>query len=168
MDILFAENPYTRVVDCEIRNDLLLTEPEYLLVKTPDINCILGDKLTAFAPHTTGIPLNAKKDMEVMKQMYDVGTLLDEFTDFNLVYDTYFKVAAEEISYRGNNITVGDAIKDTYMSAACIASRGTLSSGRVSFICTGIRDLRGHIYAENYSSCQSHVYGCMPVKETVL
>ncbi len=77
LDILFAENPYTKVVDCEIRNDLLLTEPEYLLVKTPDINCILGDKLTAFAPHTTGIPLNVKKDMEVMKQMYDVGALLE-------------------------------------------------------------------------------------------
>ena len=37
--------------------------------------------------------------MEVMKQMYDVGTLLDEFTDFNLVYDTYFKVATEEIFF---------------------------------------------------------------------
>jgi len=45
--------------------------------------------------------------MEVMKQMYDVGTLLDEFTDFELVYDTYFKVAVEEIFYRGNDITVG-------------------------------------------------------------
>ena len=151
LDILFAENPYTKVVDCEIRNDLLLTEPEYLLVKTPDINCILGDKLTAFAPHTTGIPLNVKKDMEVMKQMYDVGTLLDEFTDFDLVYDTYCKVAAEEISYRGNDITVGDAIKDTYMSAACIASRGTLSTEEYPLYVQGIRDLRGHIYAENYS-----------------
>lgn len=50
--------------------------------------------------------------MEVMKQMYDVGTLLDEFTDFDLVYDTYCKVEAEEISYRGNDITVGDAIKE--------------------------------------------------------
>ncbi len=115
LDILFAENPYTKVVDREIRNDLLLTEPEYLLVKTPDINCILGDKLTAFAPHTTGIPLNVKKDMEVMKQMYDVGTLLDEFTDFDLVYDTYCKVAAEEISYGGNDIIVGDAIKAEHL-----------------------------------------------------
>ena len=53
--------------------------------------------------------------MEVMKQMYDVGTLLDEFTDFDLVYDTYFKVAAEEISYRGNDITVGDAIKAEHL-----------------------------------------------------
>ena len=89
--------------------------------------------------------------MEVMKQMYDVGTLLGEFTDFDLVYDTYCKVAAEEISYRGNDITVGDAIKDTYMSAACIASRGTLSTEEYPLYVQGIRDLRGHIYAENYS-----------------
>lgn len=151
LDILFAENPYARLVECEIKNELLLTEPEILTVKTPDINCILGDKLTAFAPHTTGIPLNMKKDMEVMKQMYDVGTLLDEFTEFQLVYDTYFKVAAEEISYRGNDITVEDAIKDTFMSAACIASRGALFAGEYPLYVQGIRDLRGHIYAENYS-----------------
>lgn len=30
--------------------------PEYLTVKVPYIESILGDKLTAFAPHTTGIP----------------------------------------------------------------------------------------------------------------
>ena len=89
--------------------------------------------------------------MEVMKQMYDVGTLLDEFTDFELVYDTYFKVAEKEIAYRGNDITVGDAIKDTYMSAACIASRGALFPEEYSLYVQGIRDLRGHIYAENYS-----------------
>ena len=35
--------------------------------------------------------------------------------DFDLVYDTYCKVAAEEISYRGNNITVGDAIKAEHL-----------------------------------------------------
>lgn len=86
-----------------------------------------------------------------MKQMYDVGTLLDEFTDFELVYDTYFKVAAEEISYRGNDITVEDAIRDTYMSAACIASRGALFPEEYLLYVQGIRDLRGHIYAENYS-----------------
>ncbi|MCA5577314.1 hypothetical protein [Enterocloster clostridioformis] len=59
--------------------------------------------------------------------MYDVATLLDEFTDFELMYDSYFKVIAEEIPHRGNDIIVEDAIKDTYISAICIASRGTLS-----------------------------------------
>lgn len=151
LDILFAENPFARLIDCEIKNDMLLTKPKFLTVKTPDINCILGDKLTAFAPHTIGIPLNMKKDMEVMKQMYDVGTLLNEFTDFKLVYDTYFKVAAGEIFYRGNEITIEEAIKDTFRAAACIVSRGSLSPDEYPLYVQGIRDLRGHIYAENYS-----------------
>ena len=37
------------------------------------------------------------------------------------------------------------------MSAACIASRGTLSTEEYPLYVQGIRDLRGHIYAENYS-----------------
>lgn len=37
---------------------LLLKHPMRL---STDINCILGDKLTVFAPHTTGIPLNVNK-----------------------------------------------------------------------------------------------------------
>lgn len=49
------------------------SEPE---VTIPDLNCILGDKLTAFAPHTTGIPLGVGKDVEVLKQMYDVASLI--------------------------------------------------------------------------------------------
>lgn len=69
--------------------------------------------------------------------------------DKAIIFDN--SVIAEEISYRGNNITVGDAIKDTYMSAACIVSRGILSSEEYPLYVQGIRDLRGHIYAENYS-----------------
>jgi len=75
-----------------IRSELLITGPEYLSVKVPGIDCILGDKLTAFAPHTTGIPVNAGKDMEVMKQFYDICRLLDVFTDFDMVYKTYEEV----------------------------------------------------------------------------
>lgn len=75
LDVLYEENHYERVVECEIKNELLLTEPEMLKVKVPSIECILGDKLTAFAPHTTGIPLGEGKDMEVMKQLFDVSTL---------------------------------------------------------------------------------------------
>ena len=52
-------------------------EPENLIVDLPSVNCILADKLIAFAPHTTGIPLNIGKDMEVMKQFYDVSSLSD-------------------------------------------------------------------------------------------
>ncbi len=82
LDVLFEHNHYSELVQKEIQNDLLLTEPEYITVSLPSANCILADKLTAFAPRTTGIPLNSGKDMEVMKQFYDVSSLLEIFTDF--------------------------------------------------------------------------------------
>lgn len=89
LDVLFEENHYAETIKKEIRNDLLLTEPEYLNVNIPSANCILADKLTAFAPHTTGIPLGVGKDMEVMKQLYDVISLLDIFTGCDKILPTY-------------------------------------------------------------------------------
>ncbi|MCR5010972.1 MAG: hypothetical protein K6A72_01380, partial [Lachnospiraceae bacterium] len=45
------DNPYLKVTERPIRSRLLLSEGEDLMVSLPDKNCILGDKLTAFAPH---------------------------------------------------------------------------------------------------------------------
>ena len=54
LDVLFEENHYAELISKEIRNELLQTQPEYLAVQIPSADCILADKLTAFAPHTTG------------------------------------------------------------------------------------------------------------------
>jgi predicted nucleotidyltransferase component of viral defense system len=150
LDVLFEENPYAHLLEKEISNELLLTQGEMLTVKVPNVNGILADKLTAFAPHTTGIPLNVGKDMEVMKQMYDVCTLIDAFTDFAEVRDTYMRISKTEIAYRGTDIKPDDALMDTFQAAACIASRGKMV-GEYKLYVGGIRDLRGHIFAENYS-----------------
>lgn len=53
LDILFEENHYQTILEKPIINDLLLTVGENLTVKIPDVNGILGDKLTAFAPQTS-------------------------------------------------------------------------------------------------------------------
>lgn len=151
LDVLFEENHYAETIKKEIRNDLLLTEPEYLQVEIPSADCILADKLTAFAPHTTGIPLNAGKDMEVMKQLYDVCSLLEIFSDCAKVKDTYEPIAMAEIEYRGKDLTPNDCLWDTFDAALCIASRGKVGAEEYPLYVKGIRDLRGHIYAENYS-----------------
>ena len=54
------DNPYTTLQKKNVQNELLLT-----------------DKLTAFDPHTTGIPLGQNKELEIMKQLYDVATLTE-------------------------------------------------------------------------------------------
>ena len=93
LDVLFENNHYAEVETKEIRNDLLLTEEEYLTVKIPSADCILADKLTAFAPHTTGVELNKGKDMEVMKQLYDVCSLIEVFKECDVVKRTYEPIA---------------------------------------------------------------------------
>lgn len=151
LDVVYENSHYERIVEREIRNELLLVEPEILKVKVPSVECILGDKLTAFAPHTTGIPLGTHKDMEVMKQLYDVSTLVDEIKDFNEVKSTYLKVVQAEIAYRGIEASPEMCLQDTLEASLCIASRGKYKAEDYPLYVAGIRDLRGHIYSENYS-----------------
>lgn len=46
LDVLFEHNHYSELVQKEIQNDLLLTEPEYLTVSLPSANCM---KLQGFS-----------------------------------------------------------------------------------------------------------------------
>ena len=50
LDILFESCKYAKTIEKNIDCKLLITEPEYLRVRVPDVNSILADKLTAFAP----------------------------------------------------------------------------------------------------------------------
>lgn len=56
LDVLFEEIHYANVVELPIQSRLLKTEGDPVMVKLPSKEDLLGDKLTAFAPHTTGIP----------------------------------------------------------------------------------------------------------------
>ena len=69
--------PYNQIIDVEISSKFLKYDDVITKVHMPSINCILGDKLTAFAPNTTGIPYKVGKEMEIIKQLYDVANLFD-------------------------------------------------------------------------------------------
>ncbi|MCD7834522.1 MAG: nucleotidyl transferase AbiEii/AbiGii toxin family protein [Lachnospiraceae bacterium] len=152
LDVLFEDAKYTCLVSKQIKNELLITDGEMLDVSIPSVECVLGDKLTAFAPHTTGVRLNDNKDMEIAKQFYDVLTLINIASDFEKVRDTYYKLVQDEIAYRGLDISSEDALRDTYMTAACIASRGKIAREDYGFYLRGIRDVRNHIFYENFSA----------------
>lgn len=151
LDVLYEHQQYEKLVSREIRNDLLLTESDYFSVMIPDENSILADKLTAFAPHTTGILLGEDKDMEVMKQMYDVSSLLDVFTDFNAVQKTYNRIVQDEIAYRGISQTAADCLQDTFDAALCIACKGKYKPDEYNLYLNAARSLRHHIFSEHYS-----------------
>ena len=158
LDILFESSKYANTLDKNIDCGLLLTEPEYLQVKVPDINSILADKLTAFAPHTTGVLIGTGKDLEIMKQMFDVYSLICVFDNFNAVYKTYYRIVEDEIAYRGIEVTAKDVLMDTYQAAICIASRGIYCAEDYQSYLKGIRSLAGHIYSLDYSAEVASTY----------
>ena len=149
--MLFEKNHYAALVKREIRNDLLLTEPKYLTVQIPSADCILADKLTAFAPHTTGIPLNGGKDMEVMKQFYDISCLIDLLSDWDKLRHTYEAIALTELAYRGVDAASRDCLLDTLQAALCVAGRGKIHCEEYPSYVRGARELRGHIFSESFT-----------------
>ena len=151
LDVLFQQNKYTKTVKKEIKNELLKIDEPYYSVLVPTAECILGDKLTAFAPHTTGILLGEDKDLEVMKQMFDCACLMDVVEDFSNIKDTYQKIAEAEIAYRGLNITFKEVLLDTINAAICLMSRGLSNPADYEYFIKGIDGLKAHIFSGKYS-----------------
>jgi hypothetical protein len=104
-----------------------------LQVNVPSLEDILGDKFTAFAPNTTGIPYFKKEDsmsMEIIKQLYDIGNLFDVAQDLDIIKTTFYQFAKTEIAYRNSEeITESDVLEDIYQTALSIVSRGTDGNG---------------------------------------
>ncbi len=115
---------------------------------------MLGDKLTAFAPYTTGIPYMRNENsmsMEIIKQLYDIGNLFDALNDLNLIKDTYNKNVNVEIKYRKlDGIAHTHVLEDTYQTALCIALRGLDGKGDFAELSTGIQRVAGYIFSEAY------------------
>lgn len=160
LDVLFEKNNYNNILEKPIKNNLLLTEGEDCFVKIPSINSILGDKLTAFAPHTTGIPFKIEKDLEIIKQLYDCYTLLTLMTDFSEVCDVYNKVVKTELNYRGKDMSHKKVLEDTIRSCFCIISKGVLFREDYKYFSNGIRRISGHIYKEAFNGEKAAYIAC--------
>lgn len=155
LDVLFEENHYNDVVLLPIRSPFLKTEGEDILVKVPSIADLLGDKLTAFAPHTTGIPFYKRErdcSMEIIKQMYDIACLYDLTENLNPTDETYDSLVAQELGYR-NLLDIGkeDVLQDTLNAAMNISTKGLLNIEEFQLYLNGITRIRGFIHSETYS-----------------
>lgn len=151
LDILFSEIPYVKTIEKEVKNELLLVDGVKTMVTVPSAECILGDKLTAFAPHTIGVPLGVGKSMEIAKQMFDVATLIDAMKSQDVVKQTYNNVVLEELGYRGITISKEEVLQDTINACLSIISRGTMYKEDYVEYLKGIKAVGTHILFMNYS-----------------
>lgn len=163
LDVLFAENHYAKTLIKPIRNPFLLSEGNDLSVKIPSPESILGDKLTAFAPHTIGVryfndDFSNDKRLEVMKQLFDVVSLLDIASDFADVRIAYFAIAKQEISYRNIDVTPVDCLMDSFQTALALLSWGKFGKEDYRNLVEGTNRIRMHIVNQSFSMNATALY----------
>lgn len=129
LDVLFIANPYPTTNEVEINCKWILAKEPFYKVTIPSINSILGDKLTAFAPNTTGIPYWLKKPnapdkrMEIIKQLYDVSNLINHCDTILETKMSFYTTANHQIKFRNLKITENDVIEDVFNTALLLAKR---------------------------------------------
>lgn len=123
LDILFQENKYPKIQGVKIESNWLNTTNSSASVLIPTINSILGDKLTAFAPNTTGVPYFKHKELEIVKQLYDVALLIRKTNNLEYVYHSFRSIANDEITYRNLSIRCEDVLDDIIQTALLISLR---------------------------------------------
>ncbi len=155
LDVLFEETHYSKIVSLPIQSPLLITNEPPVMVNLPSHEDLLGDKLTAFAPYTTGIPFfkgERNCSMEIIKQLFDVASLFDVTENLNITRTTFSKIAALELQYRhkepDNTLQVLD---DIYQTALCICMRGQQDPDEYRLLQDGIRRIGNFMIGDKYT-----------------
>jgi len=152
LDILFEENPYPLLQKVNIVSPLISVNGEIITVICPALECLLGDKLTAFAPHTTGINYGVGKELEIAKQLYDVAVLFDASADVNLVGAAFESMALKQLSYRAmSEQSCADVLMDVFHTAVLIGMRGSSSPAEYAELLDGFKKLAAFVYSGFFS-----------------
>lgn len=152
LDVLYEESHYGNYTNAiEIISPFIKSEGENIKVTVPIPEAILGDKLTAFAPNTTGVPYGREKEVEIIKQLFDVGNLFDMVTDMTIVSKVFTKFAQTELAYRGlKELNKDDVLNDIFQTALVMATRGKSGIGDYNELQKGVQNIKNFIYSENF------------------
>ncbi len=155
LDVMFEDIHYLKVKPIPIQSRFLKLYGEPVMVNVPGIADLLGDKLTAFAPNTTGIPyFKGTKDcsMEIIKQLYDIASLFDVTNDLTVVSETFKKFAAIELQYRNlDSQNIDQVLDDIYQTSLTLCLRGHIEPATFKLLQTGTKRIQSFIHSEKYN-----------------
>lgn len=153
LDVLYEDTHYHQIMEHPVINQFIELDSEPSMVKVPSVGDILGDKLTAFAPNTTGIPYYKKgssRSTEIMKQVYDIGRLFDVVENLDMARQSFQRFALVELGYRNLGGNPSIICEDIRQTALLIATRGLEGNGDFPLLQDGIKRLGSFIYDNKY------------------
>lgn len=152
LDILFEANPYPLLQEIKLESPLLAAEGKATKVTCPTVEGLLGDKLTAFAPHTTGILYGAEKELEIAKQLFDIAALSDAAADLGQVRQAFENVVATQLAYRDlKKLKPADVLQDAFDTACMIGMRGSTAGDEYAELLEGFKKLAAFIYVGHFT-----------------
>jgi predicted nucleotidyltransferase component of viral defense system len=155
LDVLFEKIHYNNVVQLPIENRFLKTNGKKVFVNIPCVADLLGDKLTAFAPNTTGITYykgNKMCSMEIIKQLYDIASLFEITNDLTIVSNTFRNFAVGELAYRNLNPNdIGRVLDDIFQTSLCVCMQGKIDNEHFKLLQDGIKRIQSFINSERYT-----------------
>ena len=128
LDVLIEDSTYPETTEKVIKAKWIDTDDE-TSVMVPTIDAITGDKLTAFAPNTNGIPYKKggqSATMEICKQLFDLNKLFEQISDIEVVAKGFQIFAKQEIEYRKEthpDLTPEQVLQDTIDTCLIITKR---------------------------------------------
>ena len=152
LDVLYEKSHYGKHTNgIEIKSPFIKSEGKNVKVTVPIPEAILGDKLTAFAPNTTGVPYGRGKEVEIIKQLFDVGHLFDMIEDMAIVSEVFTQFAKTELAYRElTELNEEDVLNDIFQTALLMGTRGKSGIGDYNEIQKGVQNIKNYIFSENF------------------
>ncbi|MBR4690165.1 MAG: nucleotidyl transferase AbiEii/AbiGii toxin family protein [Bacteroidales bacterium] len=153
LDVLYEDCHYIAPQKVEIKNPLIEIVGTPNTVQVPSVGDILGDKLTAFAPETIGIPYYKKErlaTLEIIKQLYDIGRLFEHVDSLEITSESFKKIAKVECGYRNMPFDLKIICNDIRDTALNICSRGFIDKQKFELLQKGIISIKPFMYKTPY------------------
>jgi nucleotidyltransferase AbiEii toxin of type IV toxin-antitoxin system len=156
LDVVEEDELHLPTIEKTIKTDFIEVENK-VMVTLPTVEALLGDKLTAFAPTTIGIPYETERGfsqhMQVVKQMFDIGELFNAVKNVREIADAYQVCYKLENRYRDDRFSQEEVLQDTIRVSYLLTARGlrgVANSEEAGWLLDGVRRLQNHLVRDNF------------------